>query len=119
LSSKNCIVSPSFSIWLKMSFPKLLATYFLRTDKCLSLTDFKDGQIRRKARYPLCHYGIGGYISFSWFSTKQVENYCQRRNTKILGGKMRKGKIRKVHYEILRHQEKACWKPSSNFEFGS
>jgi hypothetical protein len=48
-----------------------------------------------------------------------VENYCQRLYTKILGGKMGKGKIRKIHYEILRHQEKAYWKPSSNFELGS
>ena len=47
-SSKNCIVSPSFSILLKMSFQKLFATYFLSTDKCLSLTDFNDGQISRK-----------------------------------------------------------------------
>jgi hypothetical protein len=29
-----------------------------------------------------------------------------------IGGKMGKGKIRKIHYEILRHQEKVYWKPS-------
>ena len=65
-SNKNCIVSPSFSILLKMSFPKLFATYFLSTDKCLSLTDFIDGQISRKCSVSSVSLWHRGHVSFSW-----------------------------------------------------
>ena len=57
-SSKNCIVSPLFSILLKMSFPKLFATYLL-ISVYLLLISMMDRSVEN-ARYPLCHYGIGG-----------------------------------------------------------
>ena len=76
-SSKNCIASPSFSILLKMSFPKLLATYFLSSDKRLSLTDFNDGQISRKCSVSSVSLWHRGHISFSWFFVNFALSDCK------------------------------------------